>query len=49
MVVISITITIYTNYLGGTLYLTYNVISACYINTLHHVSVLLVRFLLLTI
>ena len=47
--VIGITIAIYTNYLGGTLYLAYNVINTRSVSTLHHVSVLLVRSLLLTI
>ena len=41
------TIAIYINYLGGILYLTYSVANACYASTLHCVSVLLVRFLLL--
>jgi len=49
MVIIGIIITIYTNYLKGTLYLTYNVVSAYYISALHYISVLLIRFLLLTI
>ena len=44
-----ITITIYTNYLGGTLYFAYSVVSAYCVSTLHRVSVLLVRFLLLAI
>jgi len=49
MVVVGITITIYTNYLGGTLYLARSVASAYCASTLHRASVLLIRFLLLTI
>jgi len=47
MVVVGTTMTIYTNYLGGTLYLARSVASARYVSTLHCASVLLVRFLLL--
>ena len=47
--VVGITIAIYTNWLGGTSYLAYRVVSARYASTLHRASVLLVRFPLLAV